>query len=235
MAAPTPVASSDPDVLAATGIVPLGLRGPRGDILLYLKREGRGTAKELAGGLGFSLNAVRHHLKELESEGVVCYERAHRGVGAPAHAYRLSSTGHGLFPDRSARTVADLLDHVVATEGRQAAVALLKAQYRTLEQRLLAETAGMDPSARAHTIAQVLHAEGYMATWEAADDGGLLTESNCPHRLIVERFPELCDAEEAFLTQVFGAAVVRRSRIAGGCGTCTYRVAFEPAETEVGQ
>lgn len=235
MATPTTVPASNQTSTVPPAAAAPGLRGPRGDILLLLKRDGRATPKNLATSLGLSLNAVRHHLKGLEAEGVVCYERAHHGVGAPAHAYRLSAAGHELFPDRSARTVSDLLDHVVATEGRQAAVALLEAQYRTLQQRLLAETAGMDRDERALTIARVLHAEGYMATWEAADDGGLLTESNCPHRLIVERFPELCDAEEAFLTQVFGAAVVRRSRIAGGCGTCTYRVAFEPAESEVGQ
>ncbi len=234
MATPSSVSVSSIDPIRA-GTVPRGHRGPRGDILLHLKRDGRASAKDLATSLGFSLNAVRHHLKELEAEGVVCYERAHHGVGAPAHSYRLSSAGHGLFPDRSARTMADLLDHVVATEGRPAAVALLEAQYRALEQRLLADTAGMDPGERAQAIARVLHAEGYMATWEAADNGGLLTESNCPHRLIVEQFPELCAAEEAFLTHVFDAAVVRRSRIAGGCGTCTYRVAFEPAGNEAGQ
>ena len=36
---------------------------------LQLKREQRLTAKELAARLGVSLNAVRHHLKELEAEG----------------------------------------------------------------------------------------------------------------------------------------------------------------------
>ncbi len=212
---------------------PPGHRGPRGEILLCLKREGSATAKDLAAALGVSLNAVRHHLKELESEGVVCYDRAHQGVGAPAHAYRLSSTGHTLFPHRYEQTLADLLDHVVRTEGRGAAVALLEAQYRALAERLQVETAGMTPDERATVIARVLHAEGYMATWADAENGGLLTESNCPHRFIAERFPELCDAEEAFLAHVFGGSVERRSRIAGGCGTCTYHVAFDAAQGEV--
>ena len=71
-----------------------------------------------------------------------------------------------------------------------------------------------------------------MATWAAVENGGLLTESNCPHRVIAERFPELCEAEEAFLAKVFGASIERRSRIAGGCGTCTYHVAFGDTEGE---
>lgn len=214
---------------------PLGHRGPRGEILLHLKREGHATAKDLAVRLGVSLNAIRHHLKELEGEGVVCYDRAHRGVGAPSHAYRLSASGHALFPDRYERTVADLLDHVVRTEGREAAVALLQTQYASLAERLKVETHGLDADARAALIARVLHDEGFMASWTGADNGGMLTESNCPHRVIAERFPELCEAEEAFLAQVFGASIERRSRIAGGCGTCTYHVAFEHVEGEAGQ
>ena len=47
---------------------PLGHRGPRSEMLLALKRAGQLTAKELASHLGLSLNAVRHHLKELEVE-----------------------------------------------------------------------------------------------------------------------------------------------------------------------
>lgn len=218
----------------STPALPIGHRGPRGEILLRLKRDGSATAKDLAGALSVSLNAVRHHLRELEGEGVVCYDRSRRGVGAPTHAYRLSAAGHALFPDRYEQTVAALLDHVVRTEGRQAAVALLEAQYRALAERLKAETAGMAPDERAAVIARVLHDEGYMATWSDAEDGGLLTESNCPHRFIAERFPELCDAEEAFLAQVFVGSVERRSRIAGGCGTCTYHVAFDAAQGEGG-
>lgn len=204
---------------------PLGHRGPRGAVLLHLKRDGQATAQELSRALGYSLNAIRHHLKELEAEGVVVYDREHRGVGAPAHAFRLSAQGHALFPDRYERHVAELLDHVVRTGGREAAVAVLEGQYRALAARVEAETRGAPDAERGRMVARVLEGEGYMATWSEDGEGGLLTEHNCPHRLVAERFPEVCAAEERFLAQVFGVPVERRSRIAGGCGTCSYRVA----------
>lgn len=211
---------------------PVGYRGPRGAILLHLKREGCATARALAEQLGSSLNAVRHHLKELEAEGVISYVREPKGVGAPAYTYRLSTAGHALFPDRYARTVEELLDHLVATAGREAAVTLLATQYRNLAARLDAECAGASTARRGEVIARVLEGEGYMATWRPAEDGGVLTEHNCPHRVVAERFPEVCAAEEAFLTQAFGRPVARRSRIAGGCGTCSYHVAGSAAENE---
>ena len=105
---------ASPALSFADTAVPVGHRGPRGLVLLHLKREGGATAGDLAAALGYSLNAVRHHLKELEAEGVVGFDRTSKGVGAPAHTYRLTPKGHSLFPDRYERTLTDLLDHLVA-------------------------------------------------------------------------------------------------------------------------
>src|SRR4030095_9128934 len=58
--------------------LPAAYHGPRGELLLELKRAGHLTARDLATKLGLSLNAVRHHLKELEAEGVVTSRRGQR-------------------------------------------------------------------------------------------------------------------------------------------------------------
>src|SRR6266545_267964 len=87
-------------------------KGLRGEILLELKREQPLTAKDLAEKLHVSPNAVRHHLKELETEALVVYGREQRGVGAPTFAYRLALHGEALFPKRYEQTLTDLLDRV---------------------------------------------------------------------------------------------------------------------------
>lgn len=220
MAPLTSLRMADPAAESA----PVGHRGPRGLILLHLKAEGGATAGELSEALGCSLNAVRHHLKELEAEGVIGYDRTPKGVGAPAHTWRLTDRGHRLFPDRYGRTVVELLEHVVETEGREAAVALLKQQYAVLAERLAAATRGLEGRARGEAVARLLSEEGYLAAWQGNDRGGVLTEHHCPHRLVAERFPEICAAEERVLSEAFGVTVDRRSRIAGGCGTCSYEI-----------
>lgn len=207
---------------------PVGHKGPRGEILMLLKQRVGATAQELAEELGCSLNAVRHHLKELEADGAIGYDRTVKGVGAPAHTWRLTSAGHALFPDRYDRTVLDLLDHIVASEGREAAVAVLEKQYVGLADRLRAAAGGLSGAARGEAIAAALSAEGYIATWETRDDGtGELVERHCPHRLLAERFPEICAAERRVLEEVLEMTVQRRCRIAGGCGTCSYDVRGE--------
>ena len=111
-------------VASAHAVLPVGPKGVRGAILVELKRAQSLTAKELAWRLGLSLNAVCHHLKELEAESLVGYERRHHGVGAPAFSFRLTAAGQALFPRRYEATLNELLDYVVRREGRASAVAV---------------------------------------------------------------------------------------------------------------
>jgi DeoR family suf operon transcriptional repressor len=200
----------------------------RTDVLLCIKQRGSATAAEIAAALRRSLNAVRHHLKRLEHQGVVEHQRARHGVGAPAHRYGLTSQGQALFPDHYADTLAHLLDHLSHAQGRDASLAVLEAHYGELGVRLCAETADLPPRERGEHIARVLADAGFLATWTPTDTGGELTARHCPHLLVAERFPELCRAEEAYLARAFDAPVERQSRIAGGCGCCTYRITLEP-------
>jgi DeoR family suf operon transcriptional repressor len=211
--------------LSEPSLSPPGLKGPRATLVLELKRAGGLTAKALAQRLGLSLNAVRHHLKELEVAGLVRYAREHRGIGAPAFVYRLSAAGEGLFPRRYEEAVTRLLDHVVEREGRAAAVAVLESRYRELSARLRAALEDASPPERVAAVARVLADEGYMPEVRPSATPGLrLVEHNCPIQHVALRFPEVCEAEAQFLAEVLRAQVTRETHIASGCGTCEYHI-----------
>jgi DeoR family suf operon transcriptional repressor len=209
--------------------LPLGLKGARGLVLVELKRAHRLTAKDLGTRLGISLNAVRHHLKELEADALVEYERQHRGVGAPAFAYRLSAAGEALFPRRYEATLTELLDYVVEREGRATAVAVLEARYDALTRRLQDELAGATPVQRMAAVTRLLSDEGYMAEGTASGETGTLIEHNCAIQAVAQRFPEICAAEARFLAAALGAEVDRHEHILSGCSACEYRVRFTAA------
>ena len=116
--------------LRAAAALPVGYKGPRASMLVELKLAPGLTAKELAGRLGLSLNAVRHHLKELEVDGLLAHERQQRGVGAPVFAYRLSAAGEPVFPRRYEAALTDVLETLVEREGREAVVGALEARSR---------------------------------------------------------------------------------------------------------
>jgi predicted ArsR family transcriptional regulator len=50
----------------------------------------------------------------------------------------------------------------------------------------------------------------------------VLTEHNCAIRLIAERFPEVCAAEERFIADLLGAPVTRQAHITKGANCCEY-------------
>jgi DeoR family transcriptional regulator, suf operon transcriptional repressor len=208
---------------------PTGYKGHRGAVLVQLKREQRLTAKDLAVRLGMSLNAVRHHLKELEGEGLVVYEREHRGVGAPAFAYRLSPAGEALFPRRYEEALNALLDQVVESQGRPAALELLEAYFAGLARRVRGELRDALPSERLHVLGRVLSEAGYMAEVSVGPAEGTLREHNCAIPSVAERFPEICAVEARFLADVLGAEVIRSGHMLSGCSVCEYHVRFKSA------
>jgi DeoR family suf operon transcriptional repressor len=206
--------------------LPAGHRGHRGRLLVELKKAHRLTARELASRLRVSLNGVRHHIKELESEGLIEYERQYHGVGAPAFAYLLTPAGQALFPRRYEATLNDVLDQVVEREGRAGAVAVLEARYAALTRRVQQQLAGADPAERLAAVARILSEEGYMAEAVVTSGNGTLIEHNCAIPAVAERFPEICAAEARFLAAVLGAEVQRHGHILSGCSACEYRVHF---------
>jgi DeoR family suf operon transcriptional repressor len=217
MGAPLPLIESD---------LPVGHKGQRGAVLTQLKRSQPLTARELAVRLGVSLNAARHHLKELEVEKLVSYQREYRGVGAPVFAYRLTPAGEELFPRRYCDALTAMLGAVVEREGRGAAVTLLESYFQLLAGRIRGQLDGVPPAERLRVVARALSEEGYMAEAAPGEGFAVLTEHNCAIPAVAERFPEICAAEARFLADVLSAEVERTGHILSGCPACEYQVRF---------
>jgi len=223
MGAPLPLIESD---------LPVGHKGQRGAMLTQLKRSQPLTARELAVRLGVSLNAARHHLKELEVEKLVSYQREYRGVGAPVFAYRLTPAGEELFPRRYCDALTAMLGAVVEREGRGAAVTLLESYFQLLAGRIRGQLEGVPPAERLRVVARALSEEGYMAEAAPGEGVAVLTEHNCAIPAVAERFPEICAAEARFLADVLSADVERTGHILSGCPACEYQVRFTEAAEE---
>jgi DeoR family suf operon transcriptional repressor len=184
------------------------------------------TARDLARSFGASLNAVRHHLKELEADSLVTHTREQRGVGAPVHLYHLSPAGEKLFPRRYEALLTETLSQVEGRSGRPAVVEAMDQHYQALARRLEVDLADTTGSERLELVARILVDEGYMAAWQDADGAVKLTEHNCAIKAVAERFPEICELEERFLRDVLIAGVERHRHILTGCQACEYSIHF---------
>lgn len=203
--------------------IPHGYRGLRGEIIVALKKSQALTAKELADFFGVTPNALRRHLKELEHEGIVRYQREIRGVGGPVFAFSLTEAGESLFPRAYERALAEVLDLVREQQGDEGLVQLFQRRWDEIARVARPELERLPVEQRAKRLAKLLTSLGYMA--EARPVAGalpVLTEHNCAIRVIAERFPEVCAAEERFIADLLGAPVTRQAHIAKGANCCEY-------------
>jgi DeoR family transcriptional regulator, suf operon transcriptional repressor len=204
-----------------------GFRGTRAEVLLALKRSQPVATKELATLLGVTANGLRRHLKELELEGVVAYQREVRGVGGPVYAYSLTDAGERLFPTAYDETLTAALDLVRAQMGEEGVVAFFRQRWEQIAERAKPELAALPLPERSRRLAELLTSLGYMA--ELSDgDTATLREHNCTIRSIVERFPEVCAAEQQFIQEVLGVTVTRQAHMAKGGNCCEYCISNSP-------
>ncbi len=213
-----------------------GFRGVRAELLVALRKAQPRTAHELGEQFGLTANALRRHLKALEEDGLVRYERDVRGVGAPVFAYSLTTAGEALFPRSYVQVLATALEALRTHTGEQAVEAVLEAEWRRLADEAGPVLEALPLAERAPLVAELLTAKGYMAEVVATspernvDEGAseaprvTLRIHNCAMREIAERFPQACAVEEKFVERLLGVPLVRQAHRLGGCGHCEYGV-----------
>lgn len=210
-------------------------RSPAERLLMALKMRGPQTTARLAASLGITGEAVRQQLGRLTEEGLVAATAEPRGVGRPAHLWRLTTTGTGRFPDTHAQLTVDLLRTVRAELGEPALDTLIAARERETRAsygRELADVA--DLADRVAGLAVIRTREGYMAEWsEQADGSFLLIENHCPICAAAATCQSFCRAELAIFQEVLGptATVAREEHILAGARRCAYRVTPTGLET----
>lgn len=201
-----------------------GHKGLRGHILVELKREQPLTARRLAERHGVTTTAVRRHLKELELEQLVTYQREHRGHGAPTFAYRLSAAGEALFPNRYEEALTAVLQFVEKSGGREAVRQFFAERFGEEADKLQARLQAASLPERLDAVRDLLSRQGFMPELSTEGDAVRITEHNCAMHAVAARFPEVCHEELRFLEAVLGARVERQSHIVSGCNSCDYTV-----------
>jgi DeoR family transcriptional regulator, suf operon transcriptional repressor len=176
----------------------------RGQLLALLCEADR-TISELARDLRITANGVRWHLERLEREGLVEHRVVRRGVGKPAHEYRLTSEGSRILSRAYLPVLSGLLSVLRERSGEGEEETLLRAVGRLL--------AGQAPKPDGAIRQRVNAAVGLLG-----ELGGINTVTEekgrlwihggcCPLRALVPDHPVACKAVEALVETYIGAPV----------------------------
>jgi predicted ArsR family transcriptional regulator len=195
-----------------------------------LMELGPSTAVELGQRLGLTSAGIRRHLDAMISSGAISAReprpgsaQAQRGRGRPAKHYALTEAGHAAGPVAYDDLAASALVFLAEHGGEEAVEQFARQRATELAQRV---SARLDPSVatEAEELAGALTAEGYAATVHPVANGTQLCQHHCPVQAVAARFPQLCEAETAALSQLLDTHVQRLATIAHGDGVCTTHV-----------
>ncbi|BAZ10078.1 hypothetical protein NIES4071_18920 [Calothrix sp. NIES-4071] len=203
------------------------------DILEYLLKHTQASALELADALEISVQAVRRHLKDLESEELIVNSaNLQTGTGRPQHIYKLSQQGRNSlrkdFVDSYGDFAVSLLDTVAQTVGREQVSMILRLQWqrKAVEYHQKLGTAPLKD--RVAMLVELRKAEGYMAEWhpvESSDQRFIIAEHNCAISNVAESFPSVCGHELEMFAAVLPDCTVERTHwIINGEHRCGYLV-----------
>jgi DeoR family suf operon transcriptional repressor len=195
-------------------------------LLVSLKKRGEARAEDLAGDLAITASAVRQQLSGLVTSGFVGHREVKGTPGRPKHVYSLTAAAEALFP----KSYSDLTNEVLAIVEAEDPVLLARVFDRRRDRRIenaSSRLAGKRTfAARIAEVTRILDEDGYLADWDALDDGTYrITEHNCAVLGVAQRYGQACSSEIEFLRSVLPDATVERtSHIVAGAHRCAYLV-----------
>jgi predicted ArsR family transcriptional regulator len=226
----TETTSSDP---AVAGVPALGPnhseRTTRARVARLILEHGPISASALGQRLGLTPAAVRRHLENLLTEGMIEEGRGRpqprRGRGRPAKMFAITDAGRSAFVHAYDDLAANALRFLADKLGEDAVAEFALRQVGDLEARYGASMRAVPPQQRALALAEALSADGYAASASTAPAGGQqLCQHHCPVAHVAAEFPQLCEAETAAFGRLLGVPVQRLATIAHGDGICTTHV-----------
>jgi DeoR family transcriptional regulator, suf operon transcriptional repressor len=203
------------------------------DILQHLLKQGQCTVQELAERLQVSPQAVRRHLKDLETDGLIIHQVVHAGMGRPNYSYVLSQEGRDRFPDRYDDFAVSLLDTLAETVGADQMGSILRKQWERKAMEYRDRIGSGSFKERVAKLVELRRAEGYMAEWHPIDETGtlaeqsdrfILTEYNCAISHIAESFPSVCGHELEMFAVALDCTVERTHWLVNGEHRCGYLI-----------
>jgi DeoR family transcriptional regulator, suf operon transcriptional repressor len=200
------------------------MKSTRDRILQTLLRQPRRTITELAEAVGINPISVRHHLSNLQVEGLVASEEERHGVGRPRLVYKLTEAGMEHFPTRYLRLTTRLLAQMKETMPGPVVAELFSQVADDLAAEYANQVGGLDIEERLEFVKGLLAEEGFTVEWEKQGDAYHIHEISCPYYQIGMNHPEVCTVDQALISKMLALPAEKIQCILNGSAHCTYVV-----------
>jgi predicted ArsR family transcriptional regulator len=200
------------------------MKSTKDKILQTLLRRPRITINELAEAVEINPISVRHHLTNLQMEGLIQAEEVRHGVGRPRLVYSLTQDGMERFPTKYLRLTTRLLAQMKETMPAPMVSQLFSQIAEELASEYSSQIQGMNMEERLEFVKELLAQEGFTVEWEKKGSEYQIHEISCPYYQIGVAHPEVCTVDQTLISKMLALPANKVQCILDGGSHCTYVV-----------
>jgi DeoR family transcriptional regulator, suf operon transcriptional repressor len=203
------------------------MKSTRDRIMQTLLRQPRTTINELAVAVGINPISVRHHLTNLQVEGLVSTDEERHGVGRPRLVYFLTEAGTERFPTRYLRLTTRLLAQMKESMPEPVVSKLFAQMADGLAKEYADQMNGLNMEERLDLAKTLLTEEGFDIQWERTGSQYRIHEITCPYLQIGLSHPEVCTVDQTLISKMLAVPAEKVQCLLQGDAHCTYVVQAE--------
>jgi predicted ArsR family transcriptional regulator len=204
------------------------MKSTRDKILHTLLEKPRSTINTLAEAVGINPISVRHHLTNLQMEGLVEGLEERHGVGRPRLVYVLTDEGTERFPTRYMQLTSRLLSQMKDTMPGPVVAKLFNQIAEDLVSKYSSDVQSLSMEERLNLVKEILGHEGFNVRWEKKENGQYeIHEISCPYYQIGVAHPEVCTVDQTLISKMLALPVNKVKCLLSGDSHCTYVIQSE--------
>jgi predicted ArsR family transcriptional regulator len=200
------------------------MKSTKDKILQTLLRHPKITINELAAAVDINPISVRHHLTNLQMEGLIEADEVRHGVGRPRLVYSLTEDGMERFPTKYFRLTTRLLAQMKETMPGPVVAQLFNQIAEDLANEYSSQMQGLSMEERLDFVKELLAQEGFTVEWEKKGSEYQIHEISCPYYQIGVAHPEVCTVEQTLISKMLALPASKVQCILDGDTHCTYVV-----------
>jgi len=200
------------------------MKSTKDKILQALLRKPKITINEIAEAVGINAISVRHHLTNLQMEGLIAAEEERHGVGRPRLVYSLTEDGMERFPTKYVRLTTRLLSQMKESMPAPAVTKLFSQIAEDMASEYSEQMKGLSMEERLDFVKEMLGHEGFTVEWEKKGKEYQIHEISCPYYQIGVAHPEVCTVDQTLISKMLALPAHKVQCVLDGDTHCTYVV-----------
>jgi DeoR family transcriptional regulator, suf operon transcriptional repressor len=200
------------------------MKSTKDRILQTLLRHPKIAINELAEAVDINPISVRHHLTNLQMEGLIEAEEVRHGVGRPRLVYSLTEDGMERFPTKYLRLTTRLLAQMKESMPGPVVAKLFNQIAEDLASEYTSQIQGLSMEERLEFVKELLAQEGFTVEWEKKGSEYQIHEISCPYYQIGVAHPEVCTVDQTLISKMLALPASKVQCVLDGGAFCTYVV-----------